>query len=168
MSWIYLYENRDGVRQALLKGYVDEVVTLRATAFDEPAAGSSTMSATRMPLPSWSSPRTGCEAFFRLAGVSIRRSGGEVKSTSAQAMSLGFCLGLLRGRCRWGRSLVELLSMPSSRDLLNAARLRWRERRAGSRGNQLQDWIIPGRAAPLHAGALTRLFALRRVSPLTL
>jgi hypothetical protein len=38
MSWIYLHENRERVRQALLKGYVDEVVTLRATAFDELAA----------------------------------------------------------------------------------------------------------------------------------
>jgi hypothetical protein len=38
MSWIYLHENRDRVRQALLKGHVDEVVTLRATAFDELAA----------------------------------------------------------------------------------------------------------------------------------
>jgi hypothetical protein len=38
MSWIYLHENRDRVRQALLNGYVDEVVTLRATAFDELAA----------------------------------------------------------------------------------------------------------------------------------
>jgi hypothetical protein len=38
MSWIYLQENRDRVHQALLKGYVDEVVTLRATAFDELAA----------------------------------------------------------------------------------------------------------------------------------
>jgi hypothetical protein len=38
MGWIYLRENRDRVRQALLKGHVDEVVTLRATAFDELAA----------------------------------------------------------------------------------------------------------------------------------
>jgi len=38
MSWIYLRENRDRVRQALQQGYVDEVVTLRATAFDELAA----------------------------------------------------------------------------------------------------------------------------------
>ena len=35
MSWIYLHENRERVRQALLRGHVDEVVTLRATAFDE-------------------------------------------------------------------------------------------------------------------------------------
>ena len=38
MGWIYLQENRDRVRKALLKGHVDEVVTLRATAFDELAA----------------------------------------------------------------------------------------------------------------------------------
>ena len=38
MSWIYLHENRERVRQALLSGHVDEVVTLRATAFDELAA----------------------------------------------------------------------------------------------------------------------------------
>jgi hypothetical protein len=38
MSWIYLHENRKRVREALRKGQVDEVVTLRATAFDELAA----------------------------------------------------------------------------------------------------------------------------------
>jgi hypothetical protein len=38
MSWIYLHENRRRVREALQKGQVDEVVTLRATAFDELAA----------------------------------------------------------------------------------------------------------------------------------
>ena len=38
MSWIYLHENRQRVREALQKGYVDEVVSLRATAFDELAA----------------------------------------------------------------------------------------------------------------------------------
>lgn len=38
MSWIYLHENRERVREALQKGHVDEVVTLRATAFDELAA----------------------------------------------------------------------------------------------------------------------------------
>jgi len=38
MSWIYLQENRERVREALLNGHVDEVVTLRATAFDELAA----------------------------------------------------------------------------------------------------------------------------------
>jgi hypothetical protein len=38
MGWIYLQENRDRVRKALLSGHVDEVVTLRATAFDELAA----------------------------------------------------------------------------------------------------------------------------------
>jgi hypothetical protein len=38
MSWIYLRENRDRVRKALLNGHVDEVLTLRATAFDELAA----------------------------------------------------------------------------------------------------------------------------------
>jgi hypothetical protein len=38
MSWIYLRENRERVREALLNGCVDEVVTLRATAFDELAA----------------------------------------------------------------------------------------------------------------------------------
>lgn len=38
MGWIYLQENRDRVRKALLNGRVDEVVTMRATAFDELAA----------------------------------------------------------------------------------------------------------------------------------
>jgi len=38
MSWIYLQENRERVREALLNGHVDEVVTLRATAFDQLAA----------------------------------------------------------------------------------------------------------------------------------
>jgi len=38
MSWIYIQENRDRVREALLSGHVDEVITLRATAFDELAA----------------------------------------------------------------------------------------------------------------------------------
>lgn len=38
MGWIYLQENRERVREALLNGHVDEVVTLRATAFDELAA----------------------------------------------------------------------------------------------------------------------------------
>jgi hypothetical protein len=38
MSWIYLQENRERVRAALLNGHVDEVVSLRATAFDELAA----------------------------------------------------------------------------------------------------------------------------------
>jgi hypothetical protein len=38
MSWIYLQENRERVRDGLLNGHVDEVVTLRATAFDELAA----------------------------------------------------------------------------------------------------------------------------------
>ena len=38
MSCIYLQENRDRVRQALLQGHVDEVVTWQATAFDELAA----------------------------------------------------------------------------------------------------------------------------------
>jgi len=38
MSWIYLHENRERVREALLNGHVDEVVTLRATAFDELAS----------------------------------------------------------------------------------------------------------------------------------
>jgi hypothetical protein len=38
MSWIYLQENRKHVREALLSGHVDEVITLRATAFDELAA----------------------------------------------------------------------------------------------------------------------------------
>jgi hypothetical protein len=38
MGWIYLRENRQRVREALQKGCVDEVVTLRATAFDELAA----------------------------------------------------------------------------------------------------------------------------------
>ena len=43
-------------------------------------------SATRMPLPSWSSPRTGRsrEASFRLVDVSIVPSCGEVKSKSPQ------------------------------------------------------------------------------------
>lgn len=34
MSWIKLTENRERVREALLDGYVDEVVACRATAFD--------------------------------------------------------------------------------------------------------------------------------------
>lgn len=38
MSWIYLHENRQRVRAALQEGHVDEVVTLRATSFDELAA----------------------------------------------------------------------------------------------------------------------------------
>ncbi|HIE54340.1 MAG TPA: hypothetical protein EYP90_04020 [Chromatiaceae bacterium] len=38
MSWIYLRENRQRVRAALQEGYVDEVVALRATSFDELAA----------------------------------------------------------------------------------------------------------------------------------
>ena len=38
MSWIYLHESRERVRRALLNGYVDEVLILRATAFDELAA----------------------------------------------------------------------------------------------------------------------------------
>jgi len=38
MSWVYLQENRERVRVALLNGHVDEVVSLRATAFDELAA----------------------------------------------------------------------------------------------------------------------------------
>jgi hypothetical protein len=38
MSWIYLRENRERVREALRQGRVDEVVPLRATAFDELAA----------------------------------------------------------------------------------------------------------------------------------
>jgi len=38
MSWIYLRENQERVREALQRGRVDEVVTLRATAFDELAA----------------------------------------------------------------------------------------------------------------------------------
>jgi hypothetical protein len=38
MGWIYLHENRQRVREELQKGRVDEVVTLRATAFDELAA----------------------------------------------------------------------------------------------------------------------------------
>jgi hypothetical protein len=38
MGWIYLQENRDRVREALLSRHVDEVITLRATAFDELAA----------------------------------------------------------------------------------------------------------------------------------
>ena len=38
MSWIYLHGNRERVREALQKGHVDKVVTLRATAFDELAA----------------------------------------------------------------------------------------------------------------------------------
>jgi len=38
MGWIYLQENRERVRGALLNGHVDEVVMLRATAFDELAA----------------------------------------------------------------------------------------------------------------------------------
>jgi len=38
MGWIHLHENRQRVREALQTGYVDEVVTLRATAFDELAA----------------------------------------------------------------------------------------------------------------------------------
>ena len=38
MSWMYLQENRERVRAALLNGHVDEVVSLRATAFDELAA----------------------------------------------------------------------------------------------------------------------------------
>ena len=38
MGWIYLQENRERVREALRRGHVDEVVTLRATAFDELAA----------------------------------------------------------------------------------------------------------------------------------
>jgi hypothetical protein len=35
MSWIKLTENRERVREALLDGYVDEVVACRATAFDQ-------------------------------------------------------------------------------------------------------------------------------------
>ena len=35
MSWIKLTENQERVREALLDGYVDEVVMCRATAFDE-------------------------------------------------------------------------------------------------------------------------------------
>jgi hypothetical protein len=38
MGWICLQENRQRVRAALLSGHVDEVITLRATAFDELAA----------------------------------------------------------------------------------------------------------------------------------
>ena len=38
MSWIYLRENQERVRQALREGQVDEVVTLRATEFDRLAA----------------------------------------------------------------------------------------------------------------------------------
>ena len=38
MGWIYLRENRERVREALQRGRVDEVVTLRATAFDDLAA----------------------------------------------------------------------------------------------------------------------------------
>ena len=38
MGWIYLQENLDRVGEQLLSGHVDEVVTLRATAFDELAA----------------------------------------------------------------------------------------------------------------------------------
>lgn len=38
MSWIKLTENQQRVREALLDGYVDEVVMCRATAFDELAA----------------------------------------------------------------------------------------------------------------------------------
>ena len=38
MGWIHLHENRQRVREALQTGYVDKVVTLRATAFDELAA----------------------------------------------------------------------------------------------------------------------------------
>ena len=35
MSWIYLRENQERVREALQEGQVDEVVTLRATEFDK-------------------------------------------------------------------------------------------------------------------------------------
>ena len=38
MSWIYLRENQERVREALQEGQVDEVVTLRATEFDKLAA----------------------------------------------------------------------------------------------------------------------------------
>ena len=38
MSWIYLRENQERVREALRAGRVDEVVTLRATEFDKLAA----------------------------------------------------------------------------------------------------------------------------------
>lgn len=38
MSWIYLRENQEHVREALRAGQVDEVVTLRATEFDRLAA----------------------------------------------------------------------------------------------------------------------------------
>jgi hypothetical protein len=38
MSWIYLRENQERVREALQEGRVDEVVTLRATEFDKLAA----------------------------------------------------------------------------------------------------------------------------------
>ena len=38
MGWIYLKENRERVHQALREGYVDEVLTLRATEFDRLAA----------------------------------------------------------------------------------------------------------------------------------